>query len=159
MTEKLPKLKNSSWIILLLILFFFAFSMFFFIKDFPGMRRSFVFRSSEGTGLRIENRFEPVFPPQGRVRNYIDELLLGPISEHCMPVFAKGTKVIYCIQNGSKLTVNLSRDLLTADAFNTDFREQIELFKLNVTKNFPGIKKIELFVDGKVPFETLPEKN
>ena len=76
-----------------------------------------------------------------------------------MPVFAKGTKVIYCIQNGSELTVNLSRDLLTADAFNTDFREQIELFKLNVTKNFPGIKKIELFVDGKVPFETLPEKN
>lgn len=159
MTEKLPKLKNTSWVILLVLAVFLVSSVFIFIKDFPGLRRSFIFRSSEGEGLRIENRFEPVFPQQGRVQNYIDELLLGPVSEHCMPVFAKGTKVIYCLQNGSKLTVNLSRDFLGADAVNTDFRAQIELFKLNVKKNFPGIKEVELFVDGRIPFEKIPEKN
>ncbi len=159
MTDKLPKLKNTSWIILLIIVFFLSLSMFFFIKDFSGVRRTFVFHSTEGGNLKIENRFEPVFPAQGKVRNYIDELLLGPISEHCKPVFEKGTKVDYMILEGSKLTVNLSKELLTADAFSTDFKSQIELFKLNIKKNFHGIKNIEIYIDKKIPFESISEKN
>ncbi|MBQ5998507.1 MAG: GerMN domain-containing protein [Treponema sp.] len=153
MTERLPELKKTSWIILLTGTLIFAISLFFWIIDFPGVRRAFVFKSSDSEILRIENRFEPLFPAQGKIRNYIDELLVGPLSEHCCTVFAKRTKVLYCFQRDQILYVNLSADLLAADAENTDFKAQIELFKKNVMLNFPEIKKIELFIDGKVPFE------
>ena len=93
------------------------------------------------------------FPVHGKIRNYIDELLVGPLSEHCCSVFAKGTKVLSCFQRDQTLFVNLSPELLASDAENTDFKAQIELFKMNVMHNFPEIKKIELFIDGKVPFE------
>lgn len=153
MTERLPELKKTSWMILFAGTLIFAISLFFWIIDFPGVRRTFIFKSSDSEILRVENRFEPIFPVQGKVRNYIDELLVGPLSEHCCSVFAKGTKVLSCFQRDQTLFVNLSPELLASDAENTDFKAQIELFKMNVMHNFPEIKKIELFIDGKVPFE------
>ncbi|MBQ1627565.1 MAG: GerMN domain-containing protein [Treponema sp.] len=153
MTERLPELKKTSWMILFAGTLIFAISLFFWIIDFPGVRRTFIFKSSDSEILRVENRFEPIFPVQGKIRNYIDELLVGPLSEHCCSVFAKGTKVLSCFQRDQTLFVNLSPELLASDAENTDFKAQIELFKMNVMHNFPEIKKIELFIDGKVPFE------
>ena len=113
-----------------------------------------MFVSSDSELLRIENRFEPLKPAQGSIRNYVDELLLGPVSEHCRPVFAKGTRCISCFRRRDTLYVNLSEDLLRADAFHTDFAADIDLFKRNIFNNFRYIKKIELFVNGRVPFET-----
>jgi len=153
MTERLPELKKTSWMILFAGTLIFAISLFFWIIDFPGVRRTFIFKSSDSEILRVENRFEPIFPVQGKIRNYIDELLVGPLSEHCCSVFAKGTKVLSCFQRDQTLFVNLSPELLASDAENTDFKAQIGLFKMNVMHNFPEIKKIELFIDGKVPFE------
>lgn len=153
MTEKLPELKRTSWIILLTCVVLFLLSLFFWIKNFPGIRRCFIFKSSDSDIMRIENRFEPMFPISGKIQNYIDELLVGPVSEHCTPVFSKGTTLKDCFVRGSKLYVNLSSDLLKTDAYNTDFKAQINVFKLNIMANFRYIKEIEVFIDGKVPFE------
>ena len=59
--------------------------------------------------------------------------MTGPVSEHCCPVFAKGTRLKNCYLRDSKLYVNLSADVLKADAYNTDFREQIDLLKKNIS--------------------------
>lgn len=154
MTEKLPELKKTSWIILIAGLLLFVISFTFWIFDFPGVRRTFIFKSSDSEVLRVENRFEPVFPAQGKIRCYIDELLVGPLSEHCRTVFAKGTRVEYCFQRGQKLYVNLSADLLSVTDENTDFAGQIELFKKNIHLNFPEIKDIEVYIAGKLPYES-----
>ena len=87
------------------------------------------------------------------IQNYIDELLLGPVSEHCTPVFEKGTKVLSCFKKDNVLYINLSDDVLKADSQTTDFRKQIDLFEKNVFRNFGSINKIELFIDGKTAFD------
>lgn len=152
MKLKVPKLEKSSYFILAFIFLYFFISLMVWIVKFPGIRRTFVFQSSDSDKFRLENRYVPVNPPQGKYQYYIDELLLGPISEHCNRIFNAGTKVISCSKKNSVLYVNLSKELLQADAFNADFKKQIELFTMNVKKNFPAIKTVEIFIEGRVPF-------
>lgn len=149
---KIPKLEKSSYFILAFIFLYFFVSLMVWIVKFPGIRRTFIFQSSDSEKFRIETRFVPVNPPQGKYHYYIDELLLGPISEHCREVFQNGTRVLSCSKKNDTLYVNLSKELLQANAFETDFKSQIELFKMNITRNFSNIKKVEIFIDGTTPF-------
>ena len=148
-----PKLKRTSYAILIVILASLLISLAVWLVKFPGIRRSFTYKSSDSDKYRIEYRYLPVKPVQGPIQNYIDELLLGPVSEHCTPVFEQGTKVLSCFKKENVLYVNLSKDLLSADSQTTDFRKQIELFERNVFRNFGTINKIELFIDGKTAFD------
>lgn len=148
-----PKLKRTSYAILLIILASLLISLAIWFVKFPGIRRSFTYKSSDSDKYRIEYRYLPAKPVQGPIQNYIDELLLGPISEHCTPVFEKGTKVLSCFKKENVLYINLSDDLIRADSQTTDFRKQIDLFEKNVFRNFGTINKIELFIDGKTAFD------
>ena len=78
--------------------------------------------------LSIEKRFLKCGKADSKVRNFVDELLLGPISEHCIPVFHSGTKVISCFERNNVLYVNLSSDFLYAD-YGTDFSKKIKILK------------------------------
>ncbi|MBQ5472426.1 MAG: GerMN domain-containing protein [Treponema sp.] len=148
-----PKLKRTSYAILLVILASMLISLVAWFIKFPGIRRSFVYQSSDSDKYRVEYRYLPAKPVQGPIQNYIDELLLGPVSEHCTPVFEKGTKVLSCFKKDNVLYINLSDDVLKADSQTTDFRKQIDLFEKNVFRNFGSINKIELFIDGKTAFD------
>ena len=152
MTLKVPKLEKSSYLILAFLFLFFFISLMVWLVRFPGIRRTFIFKASDSDSLRLETRYVPINTPQGKYWYFIDELLLGPISEHCSPVFQKGTRVISCFKKDDVLYINLSKELLQANAFDTDFRSQIELFKMNIFKNFSNIKNVEIFIDGMTPF-------
>ncbi len=147
------KLKKTSWIFVLTIVISFLISALFLFLKSPGIRMSFIYKASDSNLLRIEHKYLPINTEDDKISNYIDELLLGPISEHCVPVFEQGTKLISCFKRNSVLYVDISEDALKASAFNTDFRQQIALFEKNVHKNFPTIKKIELFIGGKSVFD------
>lgn len=148
MTLKVPKLEKSSYFILAFIFLYFFVSLMVWVAKFPGIRRTFVFNASDSDKLRLEIRYVPVNPPNGKYQYYIEELLLGPVSEHCSKIFNAGTKVVSCSKKDDVLYVSLSKELLQADAFTTDFKKQIELFKMNVKKNFSNIKDVEIFIDG-----------
>ena len=149
---KIPKLEKSSYFILAFIFLYFFVSLMIWIVKFPGIRRTFIFQASDSEKFRLETRYEPVNPPQGKYHYYINELLLGPISEHCKGIFQKGTKVLSCSKKNDTLYVNLSKEMLQANALDTEFKSQIELFKTNITRNFPNIRKVEIFIDGTTPF-------
>lgn len=152
MKVSVPKLEKSSYFILSFIFLFFFISLMIWVARFPGIRRSFIFQASDSDKIRIETRYVPINPPQGKVQYFIDELLLGAVSEHCSPVCASGTKVISCFQREGTLYLDLSKEFLRDDAYQADFRKQLDLIRLNIQKNFPGIKNIEIFIDGKTPF-------
>lgn len=147
-----PKLEKSSYIILVFIFLFFFVSLMVWVARFPGIRRTFIFHASDSDKYRIETRYVPINTPVNKYEYYIQELLLGPVSEHCSPVFYTETRVLSCFLKDSVLYVNLSEDMMKADAFNTDFQSDIDLFKRNVIKNFPKVKQIELFIGGVKPY-------
>lgn len=149
---KIPKLEKSSYFILAFLFLYFFVSFMVWIVKFPGIRRTFVFQASDSGKQRLETRYEPVNPPQGKYHYYIDELLLGPISEHCQGIFQKGTRVLGCSKKDDTLYVNLSKEILQANAFNADFKAQAELFKKNILMNFSNIKNVKIFIEGTTPF-------
>lgn len=152
------KIKNFSIhtrdFVLFAVLVFSAILSFFLWKtNVKGSKYVFVFESTDSDSLCIENRFINPDKESSKIQNYIEELVLGPISEHCKPIFNSGTKVVSCFERENILYVNLSPELLSSYPEKTDFKEQIALFRKNIHLNFPLIKEVVLFIDGNVPFE------
>lgn len=101
-------------IILFLLVGSAAFSVYRFLEVGPhGLtRRTFVYRY---TGERPDNKFHSKYncearylATKGRVKGYIDDLLLGPITEHCKPIFDTKTTYTKCDLVGDTLAVDLS---------------------------------------------------
>lgn len=148
MKIKIPRLRIHSYILLAVIALSATVSFIVWAVHFPGVRRTFVYESAASGSYSIESRYLVSDPEQGKIRNYIDELLLGPISEHCRPIFADGTRVLSCFRRNSVLYVEISDDFLLDDAEKTDFRKKCGLFKKNIIRNFPGIKQVVVFAGG-----------
>ena len=118
-----------------------------------GRRRIFYFPRFEGKSVSVESRNLPSKPVQGKVALFVDELLLGPETERCRPLFSPGTHREFCFVRGKTLFVGLSKDVLYDTAPAADIKKGTELFKKNILKNFAYIKSVELFVDGKPVYE------
>ena len=82
------------------------------------------------------------------VEQFLEELLLGPVSHRFMDVFEPGTKLLSCYVENDTLYVNLSMDALFPSSTTSDFDMASELLVYNVEKNFREIKQVELFVEG-----------
>ena len=57
-----------------------------------------------------------------------------------------------CAKKDDTLYVNLSKEMLQANAFNADFKAQTELSKKNILMNFSNIKNVKIFIEGTTPF-------
>ena len=130
----------------------FAFSLFMWIKNGRGVRCVFVFRQTHGSERIIESRRLPLNAHQGKYEKYTDELLLGPLTEQCAPIFSGETKLLSCFERSGVLYVNISSGFIAENALTADFKRDINLFKENIKLNFPHLKRVELFIDGKTPF-------
>lgn len=111
----------------------------------------FIFPSISGE-LIIEYRNLDKNPVQGDVQYFIDEILLGSQIERTRKIFTFGTKVLSCFQRDEQLYLDLSADLLQMGDNVIDIKEGFDILKLNITKNFSDIKKINFFVDGKYAY-------
>ena len=111
----------------------------------------FIFPSISGE-LIVEYRNLDKNPVQGEVQYFIDEILLGSQLERTKKIFTFGTKVLSCFQRDEQLYLDLSADLLQMGDNVIDIKEGFDILKLNITKNFSDIKKINFFVDGKYAY-------
>ncbi len=137
---------------LALILIIFATSVFLFATKDMGSRRVLYFEAMDGSGLCIESRrIMEYFPNQGReahVRQLVQELLLGPAGNGVQPLFEPGSRLESCFVQDGVLFVNLSREALFPGESTSSVRDGVELMMLNVKKNFPWIKSVEIYIDG-----------
>ena len=126
-------------------------SLVFFFGKKNTVRRMFIFSSISGE-LIVEYRNLDKNPVQGEVQYFIDEILLGSQLERTKKIFTFGTKVLSCFQRDEQLYLDLSADLLQMGDNVIDIKEGFDILKLNITKNFSDIKKINFFVDGKYAY-------
>ena len=126
-------------------------SLFFFSWKKNTVRRMFIFPSVSGE-LIIEYRNLDKKPVQGEVQYFIDEILLGSQLERTKKLFTYGTKVLSCFQREEQLYLDLSADLLQMGDNVIDIKEGFDILRLNITKNFSDIQKINFFVDGKYAY-------
>ena len=138
-------------ILSIILIISFVVSLVFFFGKKNTVRRMFIFPSISGE-LIVEYRNLDKNPVQGEVQYFIDEILLGSQLERTKKIFTFGTKVLYCFQRDEQLYLDLSADLLQMGDNVIDIKEGFDILKLNITKNFSDIKKINFFVDGKYAY-------
>jgi len=117
----------------------------------PGRRYVFLFCSADSGRLVQENRW--LTSDTSECAAYVDELLLGPCVERCRPLFSPGTRALSCFVREGTLYVELSDELMSESGDAVAIRDGVELFTKNVRRNFPRIKQVELFADGKKMFD------
>ena len=139
------------FIFLIVLVLSLLISLFFFFWEKNTVRRMFIFPSISGE-LGSEYRNLDKNPVQGEVQYFIDEILLGSQLERTKKIFTFGTKVLSCFQRDEQLYLDLSADLLQMGDNVIDIKEGFDILKLNITKNFSDIKKINFFVDGKYAY-------
>lgn len=138
---------------LLLIILIFVFSMIFFLLKTKTVCRTFIFPSVQNEKLIVEKRFLSKNPSQGDINLFVDELLLGSGVERTKLLFTDGTRVKSCFLRNDILYLNLSDDLIQMGNGVLDIEDGVELLKKNIKKNFPKVKTIQIFVDGKFAYE------
>ncbi len=128
------------------------FSAIFFANKNSVERYLFYFHSFENDQLCTEVRYLPKNPTQGKIQLFVDELLLGPMTNRYKSIFVRGTKVEFCTLEGNTLYVGLSSDALQTSTDTENLRERVSLFKLNIVKKFTEIKTVLVYIDGKSAF-------
>lgn len=123
----------------------------YFSKD-RGERHVLYFQSLDDSKLYTEVRYISEYTKNQElsvsVKQFLEELLLGPVSHRFMDVYEPGTKLLSCYVENDTLYVNLSMDALFPSSTTSDFDMASELLVYNVEKNFREIKQVELFVEG-----------
>lgn|SRR5574344_38757 len=127
----------------------FVFSFCKYLLNRPGERRVFYFQSYESDKLYTEIRYEPYKPVQGDEHLFVDEVLLGPMTNRLRPLFSVGTKTEFCFVRGKTLYVGLSKEALQISAKSADIGTGVKLLKKNILKNFTYINTVEMYIDGK----------
>jgi hypothetical protein len=129
----------------------FAVTLVIFMPKRPGSRRVFYFAGFEGTRTRKEVRILADNPVQGDVQLFVDELLLGPLTNGYRMLFVPGTRATLCVEQKRTLYVDLTMDV---EAFFASGRtalpwdEGVALFKQNIRANFPTLRRVVVFING-----------
>ena len=142
------KLNISGILIILAVLLALVLSLSLYLFSNLGVRRTFIFEPVNGGELIFEVRHLPTNSPQGNLKLYVDELLLGSITPSCKMLFPVGTKAKACFTKGNILYLNLSNEALQIKSDNeiSDFAVATEILQKNIFTNFKNINIIKLYV-------------
>ncbi len=150
MSDVVAKPKSSGIAIIFMLLLSFAVSFFLWKIDNKGTRRVLVFESKTNPKeLSYEVRFLKKPLNKDAVSQYVDELLLGPISPQGRLLFPLGTKVNLCFIDGKVLYLDLSEDALQifpSEVSNT--ADAVKILKKNLFTNFKNVDIINVFIMG-----------
>ncbi|MDR3312699.1 MAG: hypothetical protein LBS64_06175 [Spirochaetaceae bacterium] len=142
-----PRLRQTLIVFAAVVCFTASFLVFRLTR--PGTRCMFYFPSLDDGRLCSEVRFLPQKPPQGNIRFFVDELLLGPLTYRYGMLFSQGTRVGICVLEGGVLYLGLSLPSLFPQGTACPFEQSVELLEKNIRSNFPAVKSIKLLLNGK----------
>ncbi|MCH5290959.1 MAG: GerMN domain-containing protein [Treponema sp.] len=141
--------KTLSFLALGLVFAAFAVSLVRFALGRTGERRIFYFQSLDDGHVCTEIRFLSPDAVQGSVAFFVDELLLGPMTNRYSRLFTPGTVAEFCIVQDNMLHVGLSADALRRAVDTSPLKTGVELLRRNVLANFSGIRGVFVYIDGK----------
>ena len=90
----------------------------------------------------------PARPLQGVESSFVEEILLGPMTNRFQRIFPGDVGLRYCFLKDRVLYVGLD-DAALAVTDGMSIRESIDVLRINIVKNFTYINKIDVSIDGK----------
>lgn len=122
-------------------------SVFFYFRD-GKTRKLFFFPSYDNKNLCAEVRYLPKNPIQGSEKLFVEEILLGPMTNRYKRIFPRGTELNYCFLKNDILYIGLGSEVLSG-VEGMSIKESVDFLKINIVKNFTFINKIDVSIDGK----------
>ena len=126
-------------------------SLFFFLRrngEYDSVRRIFIFESYDTAEKSMEVRYLHKKEGEEAVREFVEELLLGPESDRYIRLFPYGTKLLSCFIRDGILYTDLSEEGALSREGTSDTEKACALLKENVMRNFSGIKDYRIFMMG-----------
>ncbi len=99
-----------------------------------------------------EVRYLPKDSSVEPLKQLVEELVLGPMTNRFMRLFADGTKLDFCTVESGVCYVGLSREALNMDKQTADLQTGVELLKVNIVKKFTEISTVLVYIDGRSVF-------
>lgn len=134
-------------------------SVFMFSTENRGHRRVLYFESIDGSGQYMESRrIMEYSSQQGRdihVRQFVQELLLGPTTHGLRPLFQLGTRLESCFLQDTALFINLSQEALFSGETTSSTEDAVGLLILNIRKNFSWIESVEIYICSNKVYENV----
>ena len=87
------------------------------------------------------------------IKQFINDLLLGPTTNRFRNLFAYGTKLESCFLRDGILYVNISKEALLLDSITTPIKEAYDIFIKNILNNFSKVKEVELYINNIKAFD------
>ena len=129
-----------------------AVSAYFFRLYKNKSRWIFYFNSYDSEETCYEVRYSAKKNTVDALKFFVNDLVLGAMTNRFKRLFAVGTKVEFCFLSEDALFVGLSKDALFVNSETFDLHGNIDLLKKNVEKNFPFIVNVNVYIDGKIAF-------
>ncbi|WP_276781486.1 hypothetical protein, partial [Treponema succinifaciens] len=79
-------------------------------------RQIFYFESYDSSRICTETRYSEKKDGDEEIRAFVDDLLLGPMTNRFKFLFSPGTRTEFCFSNGKELYVGLSKQALFVDS-------------------------------------------
>lgn len=124
-----------------------------------GIRKVYYFPSYDSKRTCVEIRYLSEIESenktdlkQNQITYFVDDLLLGPMTNRYKRLFASGTTAEFCFIDPcdkKKLNVGLSEEALNESSETAAIKEGVELLKMNIVKNFTNINTVDVFIAGK----------
>ena len=134
-------------------------SIFFYNFENLGKRRVLYFEAVDGSGLYIESRrITEYSSTQGRdvhVQQFVQELLLGPVTNGFKSLFLQNTRLESCFLQGNSLYINLSKEALFPSVTTSATKDAVDLLVYNIKKNFSWIESVEIYIDSNKVYENI----
>lgn len=115
-------------------------------------RQIFYFESYDSSRICTETSYSEKMHGDEAVRAFVDDLLLGPMTNRFKFLFSPGTRTEFCFSHGKELYVGLSKQALFVNSETFNMRQNVSLLRKNIVKNFTNINKIYIYIDGKPVF-------
>ncbi|MDR2073283.1 MAG: GerMN domain-containing protein [Spirochaetaceae bacterium] len=116
-------------------------------------RRTFEFPALENGKLVVEDRMlRKAGSLEQNIKNYVEELILGPVSVTCVPLLTKGVKLQAFMYRDGTVYADFSGDAALPVQGGAPLFESFLALNRGIRRNFRSISDVKLFVNGNEVF-------
>ena len=90
-------------------------------------RQIFYFESYDSSRICTETRYSEKKSGDEEIRAFVDDLLLGPMTNRFKFLFSPGTRTEFCFSNGKELYVGLSKQALFVNSETFNMKKNVSL--------------------------------
>ena len=116
-------------------------------------RKTFVFYDvGSGRSIVEERMISRSGSVERDVARYVEEALLGPAGPGSAPLLPRGTRLLSLLYRDGTVFADLSGDALVPSAEGRGAFEGLRTLRSGLGRNFPEIREVRFFVDGRAAF-------